>query len=134
MDHQGSPLHSALNARKGDFPGSPVAKNLPFNAGDVGSIPGRGTKIPHAVGQLGQCRNYHAHVPQLESPRATTTEPVCSGAHAPQLESPCAATTEPVHSRAPAPQLERSLRTTKKGPCTAMKGPTYRNEDPMCLN
>ena len=35
-----------------DFPGGPVVKNLPSNAGDVGSIPGRGTKIPHAVGQL----------------------------------------------------------------------------------
>ena len=31
--------------------GGPVVKNLP-NAGDVGSIPGPGTKIPHAVGQL----------------------------------------------------------------------------------
>ena len=43
-----------------DFPGSPVVKNLPSNAGDSGSIPGWGTKIPHAVGQ--------------PSPRATTTE------------------------------------------------------------
>ena len=25
-------------------------KNLPCNAGDLGSIPGRGTKIPHAMG------------------------------------------------------------------------------------
>ncbi|KAB0375013.1 hypothetical protein FD755_013505, partial [Muntiacus reevesi] len=29
--------------------GNPVVKNLSCNAGDVGSIPGRGTKIPHAV-------------------------------------------------------------------------------------
>ena len=43
-----------------DFPGGPVVKNLPGNAGDAGSIPGQGTKIPHAAGQL--------------SPRATTTE------------------------------------------------------------
>ena len=35
-----------------DFPGGPVGKNLPSNAGDAGSIPGRGTKIPHAAGQL----------------------------------------------------------------------------------
>ena len=34
------------------FPGGPVVKNLPSSAGDVGSIPGRGTKIPHAAGQL----------------------------------------------------------------------------------
>ena len=65
-----------------------MVKNLPSNAGDTGSIAGhRGTKIPHAEGQL--------------SPRATTTElarlnervlvpqttePTPSGTHAPQLE------------------------------------------------
>ena len=32
----------------GDFPGGPVVKNLPSNAGDAGSIPGQETKIPHA--------------------------------------------------------------------------------------
>ena len=32
-----------------DFRGSPVVKNLPANAGDRGSIPGWGTKIPHAT-------------------------------------------------------------------------------------
>ena len=31
-----------------DFPGSPVVKTLPSNAGAVGSIPGRGAKIPQA--------------------------------------------------------------------------------------
>ena len=40
---------------KGDFPGGPVVKNVPSNAGDVGSIPGWGTKIPHATGQLSPC-------------------------------------------------------------------------------
>ena len=35
-----------------DFPGGPVVKNPPSNAGDTGSISGQGTKIPHAVGQL----------------------------------------------------------------------------------
>ena len=43
-----------------DFPGGPVVKNPPCNAGDTGSIPGRGTKIRHATGQL--------------SPHNTTTE------------------------------------------------------------
>ena len=33
----------------GNFPGGPVVKNPPSNAGDAGSIPGQGTKIPHAV-------------------------------------------------------------------------------------
>ena len=34
-----------------DFPGGPVVKTPPSNAGCVGSIPGQGTKIPqHALG------------------------------------------------------------------------------------
>ena len=43
-----------------DFPGGPVVKNPPSNAGDTSLIPGRGTRIPHATGQL--------------SPHATTRE------------------------------------------------------------
>ena len=35
-----------------DFPGGPVVKNSPSNAGDVGSISGWKTKISHAAGQL----------------------------------------------------------------------------------
>ena len=35
-----------------DFPGGPVVTNPPSNAGDVGSIPGQGTKIPRAMGWL----------------------------------------------------------------------------------
>ena len=34
------------------LPGSPGVKNLPSKAGDAGSIPGWGTKIPPAEGQL----------------------------------------------------------------------------------
>ena len=34
----------------------PVVKNLSCNAGDTGSIPGRGTKIPRALRQLSLCR------------------------------------------------------------------------------
>ena len=30
-----------------DFPGSPVVKNLPCNAGELVSIPGQGTQSPH---------------------------------------------------------------------------------------
>ena len=29
-----------------------MVKNLPCSAGDTGSLPGRGTKIPHAMEQL----------------------------------------------------------------------------------
>ena len=52
-----------LKIQVGDFPGGPVVKNPPYNAGDAGLIPGRGTKIPHAMGQL--------------SPRTTTTDFTC---------------------------------------------------------
>ena len=31
-----------------DFPGGPVIKTSPPNTEDVSSIPGQGTKIPHA--------------------------------------------------------------------------------------
>ena len=44
--------HTIKNNQAEDFPGSPVVKNLPSNAGDSGSIPGLGTKIPHGAGQL----------------------------------------------------------------------------------
>ena len=37
------------------FAGGPVVKNLPANAGDMGSIPGLGTNITHAAGQLSLC-------------------------------------------------------------------------------
>ena len=45
------------------LPGGPVVKNLPSYAGDLGSIPGWGTKISCALGQLG--------------PLAATTESMC---------------------------------------------------------
>ena len=55
-----------------------MVKNLPYNAGGMGSIPGQGTKIPHAAGQLSPC--------------ATTTELMCLDwrVRVPQ-------TTEPMH-------------------------------------
>ena len=67
-----------------DFPGGPVVKNPPSNAGVLGSIPGQGTYIPHAAGQLSlhatttelALLNERAHVPQTMHP----------GALAPQLE------------------------------------------------
>ena len=43
------PKGSSPNRRR-DFPGGPVVKNLPSNAGNMGSIPGQGTKPV--------CRNY----------------------------------------------------------------------------
>ena len=41
-----------IKKRKWDFPGGPVVKNPPSNAGDSSLIPGLGTKISHATGQL----------------------------------------------------------------------------------
>ena len=43
-----------------------MVKNLPSNAGDMGSIPGWRTKSPHAVGQL-------SRTSQLEKPLSTAT-------------------------------------------------------------
>ena len=43
-----------LNLNNGGFPGGPVVKNPSVNAGDMDLIPGLGTKIPHAIGQLSQ--------------------------------------------------------------------------------
>ena len=41
-----------------------MVKNLPYNAGDADSVPGGGTKIPHASSQLSQ--------------HTATTESMCS--------------------------------------------------------
>ena len=103
--------------RKGrDFPGGPAVRNPPSNAGDSGSIPGRGTGIPRATGQLIlrttttelACHNYRAHTPW--SQRATTRE-------------------EKTHR----PQLERRLRTTTKSPRASTRGhmPQQRSRVPQ---
>ena len=49
LNHQGPAKKNVLNVLLRDFPGGPMVKNLPCNAGDAGLIPGQGTKIPHAV-------------------------------------------------------------------------------------
>ena len=63
-------------------PGGPLVKNPPSNQWDKASIPGCGTKIPHAAEPL--------------SPHTTIKKPECSRAHAlqqakpmPQLEKAC---------------------------------------------
>ena len=64
-----------VNAR--DFPSDPVVKNVPCKAKNKGLIPGRGTNSPHVTAQLNphaqlvKLVHSRAHVPQLESPRAT---------------------------------------------------------------
>ena len=78
-----------------------MVKNPPSNAGDAGSIPGRGTKIPHAAGQL--------------SPRAATTELTRPGACAPRLER------EKPHATA------REKPVPQRRACAAMKHPACHN-------
>ena len=77
-----------------------MVKNPPSNAGDAGSIPGRGTKIPHASGQLSPC--------------TATTEPMHSGAHTPQLERSLQGAT-------------KSPLTAKKDPTCHNEDPTCHN-------
>jgi len=88
----------------GDFPRDPMVKNLPCNAGDMGSIPGQGTKIPHTVEQL--------------SLSVTTTEPESRN-----YWSPCAL--EPM-------QQLLTLHSQLESLWAATKGPAWSNEDPKC--
>ena len=74
-----------------DFPGGAVVKNLPANAGDMGSSPGPGM-IPHA-------REKQTRASQLLS--------LCSRAREPQILSPCAATTAARTPRTHALQQEK---------------------------
>ena len=48
-----------------DIPDGPVVNNVPYNARDASSIPGQGTKIPHAAKPVGH--KYWACLPQRES-------------------------------------------------------------------
>ena len=76
-------MSSQKEKEKRDFPAGPVVWNppcKPCNAGDAGSIPGQRTEVPCAAEQL--------------RPRATTTEPPCSGAGAP-LQGPRVTTGDP---------------------------------------
>ena len=91
-----------------------MVKNAPFNAGDTGLIPGWGTKILHAAGQLSPhttaieltCLNDRARVPQ-------TIESTCSGAYTPQLEREnLHTTTREKHAR----HNEETVRCNKRFP------------------
>ena len=70
-----------------------MVENPPSTSGEVSSIPGGRTKIPHAAGQL--------------RPRATTTEPVLLNERAYMLQ-----TTEPQLER------EKSARHNWRKACT----------------
>ena len=95
-----------------------MVKNPPSNAGDAGSIPGQGTKIPHAAGQLSPrattielgCLNERACMLQ-------TTEPMCAGARTPQLERENLHTTPREKPEPTASHNEKILRASTKIPC-----------------
>ena len=81
-----------------------MVKNPPSNAGDVGSIPGGGTKIPHALGQL--------------SPRATTIELAClkrePACHNYRVHVPWSLGATAREGETHTPPLERSPRTATR--------------------
>ena len=80
-----------------------MVENPPSNAGDVGSIPGLGTKIPHAVGQLSPCTTTReAHELRPLSLHTAHTEPTRSRACASQQEKPVH------HSEDPASQNKQN--------------------------
>ena len=61
----GDPAIKNRSSNVEDFPGSAVVRNLPSNAGHVGSIPGWETEIPHVLRQLSPCTTTRqASVPQ----------------------------------------------------------------------
>ena len=68
--------HAATKKDPGDFPGGPVAKSPPYNAGDTGLIPGQGTTIPHAMWQVCPHAATGAHVLQTKIGRASCRERV----------------------------------------------------------
>ena len=55
-----------------------MVKHLPYNEEDSGSIPGLGTKIPHAKEQLSPCTTItEASMTQFESLHAATRDTEC---------------------------------------------------------
>ena len=79
-----SPEHlvqgSSEREEESDFPHGTVVKNSPSNAGDVGLIPGCGTKILHAMGQLSPCAlepTHHNERSHMLSPLAQSCPTFC---------------------------------------------------------
>ena len=97
-----------------DFPGGTVVKNLPANAGDMGSSPGPG----------------RSHMPQSNWARASQLLSLCSRAREPQLLSLRATTTEARTPKARAPQL---LKPAHLVPVLRNKR-SHRNEKPAHRN
>ena len=61
-----------------DFSSGPVVENLSSSATDTGLIPGRGTKILGAGGQLSPCKQRLSSKPPREKSPHSVTEAQCS--------------------------------------------------------
>ena len=68
------------------FPDGPVVKNLPANAGDMSSVPGSGTKNPHAKGQLSPCDLEPTSHNEKSPKQETCTPQLKNSPHSPQQE------------------------------------------------
>ena len=55
-------MSSVFKEMSGDLRGGPVVKNLPFKAGDIGSIPGPGCLMACDTAKLKQNKVTHAVV------------------------------------------------------------------------
>ena len=108
-------LHLILlwNIRKSTlgFPRGPLVKNPPTNTGDTGSSFGLGSHMPQSnYARAPQLLSLHstAYVPQLLSPRDTTTKARAPRAHAPQQEKPPQWEASAMKSSPCSPQLEKA--------------------------
>ena len=81
-----------------------MVKNLPCNAGDMGSIPAQRIKIPHAT--TTEPSHFRDLAPQLESPLATVKGP--SWSHVPQLRPDTANINKEGKKQKPDPQSKSS--------------------------
>ena len=97
-------LYPNIRANSRDCPGGPVVKKPPSNAGNMGLIPGEGTKIHHVMEQ--------------PSPCTTTTELVYSRAHVLHLRSLCSATRETTATRNPHSTITESPCAATKNQCS----------------
>ena len=96
-----------------------MVKNPPSNVGDAGLIPARGTKIPHAAGQLSP------RAPQLLSLRASVREPTCCKLQSPRALEPANHNYRVHVPWSRAPQLER-----ENPHATTREKPVHHNEEP----
>ena len=114
VSYKGWALLEIQQRLKSAFPGislvvGPVVENPPFNEGDTGSIPGRGAKIPHTVGQLN---------PSTTTREASMAQPLISSALEPMLHN----------RRSPHPATRK-----RKSLCTSMETQCIEKKKKKCL-